>query len=436
MNEKKVLLIAHNVFDCRTNMGKTLSSFFTNYNADSLAELYFHTEVPTMNICHRYYRVTDTDALKSWLPGNRKQVGKAFFEADIDVNRSSAREDSGIKRKIYSLGSKRTSFIYFARNTLWCLSSWYSDELKKWIAEFSPDIIFFAAGDYAFAYDIAYTISKDFDIPMIMYCCDDFFINRRNPHSLLGIFVHRYLMQSVRRSASRTAAVITICDKMSDAYRTLFDKPMYTAYTGYSTKNELAVDGKGIVYLGNLACGRSHSLIEIGQALKRISERIEEPLYLDVYSGENRPEVLQEMTTANGIRFWGAVDTAEVKNIITKCRLAIHTESFIPEHKQTVMYSISTKIADLLASGRCIFAYGPGEVASMEYLRENQAACVVNDPALLEKELEDILNNGKRRKEIVASAQILSERNHNMKMVQQQIKKIINDSCVRKEVNC
>ena len=417
-------------------MGKTLSSFFAGYNPDALAELYFHTEVPTMDLCHRYYRVTDTDSLRSWFPGNRKNVGKAFFKADIDANRSSARTDGGIKRMLYTLGSKRTPFIYFARNALWRLSGWYSDELKKWIEAFAPDVIFFAAGDYAFSYDVTYAISKDFNIPVIMYCCDDYFINRKNSNSLLGIMVHRSLMRSVRRTVSRTAAVITICDKMTDAYSALFDKPVYTVYTGYSAENEPDVDGKGIVYLGNLTCGRYHSLIELGRALKRISERTGEKLHLDVYSVDDSPEILQEMTVENGIVFRGAVDHEEVRQIIANCRLAVHTESFASEDRQNVMYSVSTKIADLLASGRCIFAYGPENVASMEYLATNHAACVVNNPEKLEAELEAVLGNRERRMAIVKSAKELSEKNHNAQMVRQRIKEIINISYVEKEVSC
>ena len=65
MKNRKILVISHNVFDRRTNMGKTLSGFFTDWNPDRLAQLYLHSEIPTSDICHKYYRITDTDALKS-----------------------------------------------------------------------------------------------------------------------------------------------------------------------------------------------------------------------------------------------------------------------------------------------------------------------------------------------------------------------------------
>lgn len=41
-------------------------------------------------------------------------------------------------------------------------------------AIFSPDVIFFAAGDYAFPYRIALRLSALLHIPIVMWCADDF----------------------------------------------------------------------------------------------------------------------------------------------------------------------------------------------------------------------------------------------------------------------
>lgn len=427
MNETKVLIIGHNVLDRRTAFGKTLISFFESWGSENLAELYFHSEVPTVDIVSRYYRITDTDALKSIFQSRKKSVGRSFDITQIDSKRDSSRTDTGLKHKIYSFGRKRTSGIYIARNSVWRLSKWYSPELRAWIHDFAPDVIFFVAGDYAFAYDIAYTISRDFHVPIVTYCCDDFYINRMNPDSVLSNPVYNHLMKKVHRCISYSKSIVTICDKMTEAYKTLFDKPIYTVYTGSSTKGEPYVDSEGIVYLGNLGLARHESLIDIGRALKRISEKTGENLHLDVYSSESRYEILRELTEENGIIFHGAVSSEEVKKIIAKSKLVIHVESFAPENVRKVEYSISTKIADLLASGRCIFAYGPKSAASFEYLAENDAACVVTDRNMLEKELESILTDRNKRKEIVKAAAHLAERNHEAKKVAVQILGIIQE---------
>ena len=425
---EKALLISHNVLDKRTAMGKTIAAFFEGWEAGKLAQLYFHSEVPTMDMCSRYYRITDTDVLKSVLCKPQNDVGRRFAATQVDTKRTSSRTDAGFKHKIYSFCRRRKSYIYLARNTMWRLSHWYTKDLKNWIKEFSPDVIFFAAGDYAFAYDIAYTIAKDFDIPMVTYICDDYFINYQNPKSLLGKPVHRDLMRSVNSCMEHTANIITICDKLSDAYRGLFDKPIHTIYTGYSKRGEICADGEGIVYLGNLGFTRHKSLVDIGRALKRISERTGRHYHLDVYSAETREEILRELTEENGIVFHGAVGSDEVNRIISRSRLVVHVESFKPENIRKVQYSISTKIADLLASGHCILAYGPGNVASLEYLRDNKAAFVVTDQTQLEAELEDILANRERRLAIIQAAQQLAEKNHNASMVAERVKEIIESS--------
>lgn len=419
------LIISHNVLDKRTAMGKTIAAFFTGWESENLAQLYVHSEVPTMDMCSRYFRITDSDALKSLVPGKNTEVGRRFTETQVDTQRASSRTDSGIKHKIYSFCRRRTSSIYLARNTMWRLSHWYTESLKNWIREFSPDVIFFAAGDYAFAYDIAYTIAKDFRLPIVMYICDDYFINYQNPKSLLGKPVHKDLMRSVRRCMEHTASIITICDKLSDAYRKLFDKPIYTVYTGSSKKGDVCADGEGVVYLGNLGFTRHKSLVDIGRALKSISEKTGKHYHLDVYSAETREEILSELTEENGIVFHGAVGSEEVNRIISQSRLVVHVESFEPENVRKVQYSISTKIADLLASGHCILAYGPGNVASMEYLRDQGAACAVTDKDLLEEELADILDNQERRTRIIHAAQMLAEKNHDGQMVAQRVREII-----------
>lgn len=427
--DTKVLVISHNVFDRNSNMGKTLASFFHGWNCQCLAQLYLHSEIPTSEICHRYYRITDTDALKSVFSIKRQVIGRSFSVKDIDSDRSSSRVDTGVKRKIYTFGRKRTSLIYMARNTLWRLSGWYSQSLKDWISEFNPDVIFFASGDYAFVYNIAYKISLDFDIPMVMYCCDDYFINRKNPNSLLSIPVYKAFMKCVHRCMERTTGIITICDKMSDAYRKLFDKPIYTIYTGYSAKESADADEVGIVYLGNLGYSRNESLVDIGRALQRISERTGKKYHLDVYSAETRKETLRDLTQENGIIFHGSVGSEEVRRIIAKSKLVVHAESFDCENRKQVMYSVSTKIADLLASGKCIFAYGPSDVASIEYLKENRAACVVDDPRLLGDSLLDILENREKRMKYVDNAKELADKNHNSDMVQNKIREIMTQAC-------
>lgn len=63
----KVLIISHNVFSKTDNMGKTLSTYFSSFKSDELAQFYIHSQIPTLDICSNYYRITDKEAIKSIL---------------------------------------------------------------------------------------------------------------------------------------------------------------------------------------------------------------------------------------------------------------------------------------------------------------------------------------------------------------------------------
>ena len=421
----RVLMIGHNVLDERTAFGKTLISFFHDWDKDCLAELYFHSEVPTSSVCGNYFRITDTDAFQNVVK-RRKITGKSFDPSEIDEFRSTSRTDTGIKRKIYSFGRKRSSLIYIARNFIWKRAKWFSDELRSWIEDVKPDVIFFAAGDYAFAYDITYRIAKEFHLPIIMYCCDDYFVNRLNPRSLFSKIVYRGLMKSVNRCMTKTSAIITICDKMTEAYQKLFDQPIYTVYTGFRAAGLPTEEKtKSVVYLGNLGFNRADSLVEIGRALKEISSETGKEFLLDVYSSENRQKILKKLNQKNGILFHGAVGADEVRKIISESTLVLHVESFRKKNVYKVAYSVSTKIADLLASGTCIFAYGPQNIASMEYLKENSAAITVTNKKELKEMLVKVLFGNELRSKTIENAKMLAKKNHSHENVAKRIKEII-----------
>ena len=76
-------------------------------------------------------------------------------------------------------------------------------------------------------------------------------------------------------------------------------------------------------------------------------------------------------------------------------------------------YAFSTKIADSLACGTCLFYYAPEELASTKYLKETDSACVVTNKTNLLKTLEEIIANEDARKNYVNKALEIAEINHN-----------------------
>lgn len=429
----RVLVIAHNTFAASTNMGKTLLSYFDMWEGDHVGELYFHAEIPTCRQFSHYFRVTDSDVLKSIL--FRNSCGKVFQPQEVEPDRITPRADGGILKKVYNRGRRRTPMTYILRNLVWTLGAWESPDMNAWIEEFAPDVIFFASGDYSFAYRVALRLSKKRNIPLVVCCVDDYYLHNRNASSLLGCWQHKRFMKVVGETMERASCIMTINDKMSREYTALFGKKCYTLYTGTEQKIPPLPDEEkeGISYLGNLSFDRNHQLVDVGRALKRLSTP-EKSLWLDVYSGEKDPEILKVLTPENGIRFHGAVSAERVSEIIAKSLAIIHTEAFDEENKQRVMYSTSTKIAESLASGTCLIAYGPAEVASMEYLIENDAAVVITAPEQLEEKLRSVLADAGLRKGVTANALKLAEKNHRLELVSQTVRTAVEEACGKGKV--
>ena len=407
----RVLLISHTALSRTNNMGKTLLSYLSDFKPGEVAQLYIHSEVPTDDtICTDYYRFTDIDAVKSIL--NPMHHGNIYEKDDIEKDRVIARTDEGIVNSAYVLGSKRKAWSMNAREIAWKLAHWKRKELKDWIGRFDPEVILFASGDYTFMYDIAYWIAEYYDKPLVTICVDDYYIHRRNSKSLFGRLHYTTFMKSVKKTIARSSCVFTLSDLMNDAYTKLFHKPCFTVHNSLpKIVSPFNAEGKNISYIGNLGFGRVDQLVTIGKALHDL-ERKTEPTAVDVYTGSFNNEYLDKLRKAEGIRLHGRISADEVMNVMKASLATIHTESFDPENKELVRYSVSTKIAESLMYGPCLIAYGPEGIASIDYLKENKAAYVITRPEDLKSDLQEILTNAELREQIVKNARRLAAENH------------------------
>lgn len=417
----KVLLISHTVLSKTGNMGKTLRGYLMDYTSDEVAQFYIHSEVPTDNsVCQNYFRFTDIDAIQSILP--IKERGSIFGRNEIEISRKSTRTDEGAIGEVYQIGRKRTGLIYMLRNTLWKLGHWKTKKLKKWLNSANPDVVLFASGDYAFMYDIARWVATYLNKPLVVSCVDDYYLSNANAGTFWGDLYHKLFMKSVYNTMKNASCIFTICDTMQAEYTKLFNKKCYTLYTSAEGKklalNEHATQ---ISYIGNLGFDRYKQLVEFGKTLHRLKKHI------DIYSAEKRPEVISELEQTPGIVFRGAISFEEVLKVMENSVAVIHAESFDPKIQEKIRFSVSTKIAESLMYGPCLIAYGPEGIASIDYLKENNAAYVITRPGDLEMGLAEILTNRELREQIVKNARVLAIKNHNADVNPKKVRRWLED---------
>ena len=104
-------------------------------------------------------------------------------------------------------------------------------------------------------------------------------------------------------------------------------------------------------------------------------------------------------------------------------------ESFKNKYKNIARLSYSTKISDYLYSGKCIFVYGPKDIAPIDFFIKNNAGIVASDSNELKMKLNDLLNENLLNtysKNAQRCARIFHDKKNNKKLIFGKISHILN----------
>lgn len=404
----KILVISHNCFSESTANGRTLSSFFRNWDKKDLAQFFVNDEVPESLVCENFYRITDKDLLQSLILNKD-------FSGELD-SFSKKKCSKANKKKIKLNRVKKIkklfpSFLYLSRTILWTQGK-YKKKLNFWIDKFQPDIVFLYPGDYSFLYKIGRKIAKTKNIPLVIFNSEDYFLKDYFSLSPLYYIQRYFFKKEVKNAFGNASLVIYSNNLLKDNFHKYFSCPSTVIMTSSEmvpSHENLKNKSLRFVYAGNLGHERWKSLIEIGKAIQEKNKEI----FIEVYSGFLPKEAEKNFTKKNGIDFKGSVSYNEVLDVINKSDVVIHTEGFSEFTKKDIRHGFSTKIADLLSSEKCFLMFGPKEVACVDYLKKNEAAWVATSKEELTIILEKILNSKTERDKFLNNAKNLIEMRHN-----------------------
>lgn len=393
-------------------MGKTFLSLFSGFDKSEICQLYIYPTVPDVDVCSSYYRVTDKDVLDSILkfkkPGGELDKSKIvsakknLFESDEDA-------------KLYKRQRTSDPVKRLMRDAMWSLSHWYTKDLRTWLKREEPAAIFLSPGYAKFIYDIALKISKKLNIPIVTYICDDYYFVE-TPKTLVGKLQLSLLRKKTKALMKKTSYLITICDDIKQLYEKEFGVDSSVLMTGttagLSDGTRISESPSSICYFGNISCRRYVSIAEIGRALDKLNTENGTSYELKIYTGERDPDVLSVFDGINSIRLCGFISGKEFENTLRASDMLLHTEAFDKASIDLVKHSVSTKIADSLASGIPLFAYGPEEVASMKHLIKHDAAIVCTSPERLEKTLADAFCDKELRRRVAENGLATARERH------------------------
>ncbi len=382
MNFPKILLIASEPYRADST-SRYLATFFGGWDPERIAQIYTVDTLPSEGFCRQYYRMTDMEMIGRLFgkkpAGRRVAVGEKV-QAPPEKRKRQNRFFAFFKRF-----NSHPTMLYF-RSLLWKRKRWDTESFRRFVDEFDPELLFFPMGRNLFDAEIALTLAKEKNIPLITFFPDDYYYRYKSDFSPFSFLYRRRLSRLLKSLFAKSAYNITVCDKMTEQYEKGFGAPCQAMYfsSSITLNGQEKRDPCRFAFLGSPGYGRWRTLLLLGNALGKISE----DLYIDVYAKPHDNEPYERALRAcPAIRLHGAIPYDEVVRVMKESHYVLHVEDFRESSRKQTRYSLSTKISDCLASGALPVAIGPLDVGSIDYLSQNGAALVFTDPKTLEAEL-------------------------------------------------
>lgn len=336
----------------------------------------------------------------------------------------SASTDGGGEGKLFRMIKRsRLQIFFWGRNLIWRIGRWKNDDLRRFIDEFGPDLIFAQLQDKLYLNNLVSYVKKYTDKPLLLYAWDDVYSLRQFSFSPLFWIDRLFQRRSIRKLTKNCSILYTICNEQKEEYARTLKVRTELLFKGHTfdeikIQNEKREKPIRIIYTGNLYSGRYQTLLRVCRALHKINEsgaRAE----IDIYSGSPLTDRQIKKLNLNGSsHFYGKVSEKEVQTLQEKADVLLHIEPFSLKGSLLCRLSFSTKLVDYFYKGKCIFAVGHERCASMKYLKRWDAAIVADSVSDIKSKFEVLLLDGAVVENYAQKAWECGEKNHQIKAIQ------------------
>lgn len=378
---------------CQNNsFGNTYSNIFGKIDNVEIAHIYLLDGLPDReNNVSRYYQISEKSILKSALRpfSCERGVGCEVFASDKNTVITAVSHNANTKRSAYEkllgFGKKHHwKSMFLAREVAWKLGKVNYESLFAFIEDFQPDIFVLA---YYYVYNsnrIAYRIKQHFDIPMVMIMMMDHYSLNRVSWSPVFWLDRLAKRVRIRDLVKESEKMFVISKKLKDELERDLRIPCQVLYKIPDENRSLypyqsSAGTVKYLFTGNVYANRWKSLAMLVSVLKKQGGG-----KLDIYTSSPISKRMDAALNIPGVsEVHKSVAQDEVIKLQNQSDVMVHVEAFDKKNKSLVRCAISTKIMDYLSVGRCILAIGPSDIASMEYLTDNDLALYAYDECQL-----------------------------------------------------
>ncbi len=385
----KILIFQHNPMSYKSANGRTLAMFFSGTEAENLAQIYVSDMETDFSLCAHFFRISETAMLK-----NACQNGHPISQRQIFAETKVAAPTLTASAKKIPYFVK--DYMTLVRDGVWRKNRWDTPELNAWIQEFSPDCMFFSAGNIAAEYEMVITLCKRYRIPLVMHIGDDYFTKKK--YFPISMAAYQCRMQKCFAAAyEASGCIVAIGEAMKRATIARFgEKPYVVAMNAVSAQTHYRPyehrEPFQISYIGNLGINRIDTIFCLCEALECLN-RERERFHLNLYTrSQFSNKILAQIHSYSCCTLHGAIDKEVVERVMEKSGILLHVESFKKRWKTILETAISTKTPELLISGRPILVIGPRYSSTVEFLESTETAIVIHTEDA--KQIAQSIENG------------------------------------------
>lgn len=331
----------------------------------------------------------------------------------------------------------RWQILFWIRDLIWKLGRWQSPELEKFISDFNPDIIFQPVYYSSHLNDIVQWAKEYTKAPMMGYISDDCYTLKQFSFSPLYWIDRLWKRRKVKRTIELCEILYVISDVQKYEYAEIFKVPckVLTKCADFSAPVPVYKEPSDVLklmYAGNLGDGRWQSLALLARA---IAEENKEKMraQLDIYTPTPFSRKMKTAFNTLGCTVYPPISAREVLERQKESDVLVHVEGLSLKSRLAVRQSFSTKLVDFFTLGKCIFAIGPSDVASIKHLVDNDAAIVANGESQVVEKLNMLLNNVKALEGYGAKAYHCGALHHSRKSMHDMLMTDLNSHLKPKE---
>lgn len=407
----KILILSSTPWTNDNSFGNSFSNIFEGIEDIEIANIYCKYGKPNTNLVSRFFQITEKSMFRN-LKNPKVPSGQEVFMDESVPTDVVEPKSADLARK------KRWVVMFWARDLIWQIGRWKSPQLKKFIDDFKPDIIFQPIYYVRHVNRIADFIKNYTDVPMYGYVSDDYYTLKQFSLSPLYWIDRLTNRVKIKKVIKQCEILYTISEVQRREYEKIFKIPckLLTKSANFDEPAQVKEEyGKPLqlLYTGNIGINRWKSLEIIVDALKEINKdgvKAE----LKIYTATPITEKIDKILNIENVsKIMGFISSNEVARIQSEADILVHVESFSLKSRLRVKQSFSTKIVDYLKIARPILAVGPKEVASIEHLIRNACAIDADNKAELIEKLNEVISDNNKLTEIALKGYECGKKHHN-----------------------